>query len=95
MNRVVWAQPAVEDLDNIYTYIARDSDVYANALLSEIFEAVDRLKQFPQSGRVVPELNESHTREIIVGNYRIMYDCCGELLRVLTVLHGARQFPVP
>jgi addiction module RelE/StbE family toxin len=93
MNRVLWTAPAVSDLDSIREYIARDSEVYADSVLSEIFDAVDQLTAYAESGRVVPELNEKQTRELIVGNYRVMYDIRVDTIRILTVLHGARKFP--
>jgi toxin ParE1/3/4 len=93
MSRIVWTAPAVSDLDSIREYIARDSEVYADSVLSEIFDAVDQLTAYAESGRVVPELNEKQTRELIVGNYRVMYDIRADIIRILTVLHGARKFP--
>lgn len=87
--RIVWTDPAVADLDNIHEYISRDSTVYTDSVLSEIFDAVDHLEKYSQSGRV----DENHTREIIVGSYRVMYDIQDETIRILTVLHGARKFP--
>jgi addiction module RelE/StbE family toxin len=91
--KIIWSEPAVTDLDAIRTYIARDSETYADAMILEIFEATDRLERFPESGRVVPELNNPATREIIVGSYRVMYDIGDGVLHILGVLHGARQFP--
>lgn len=91
--KIIWTEPAIADLEAIKTYIARDSEIYANAVILEIFEATERLETFPRSGRIVPEFNESDTREVIVGNYRVIYDISGESVRILTVLHGARQFP--
>jgi len=93
MNRVAWTAPAVSDLESIREYIARDSEVYADSVLSEIFDAVDQLLTYAESGRVVPELNEPQTRELIVGSYRVMYDIQADTIRILTVLHGARKFP--
>ena len=60
----------------------------------DIVEAVERLARFPRLGWFVPELHDGHTREMLAGNYRIAYDVVGDAVRVLTVLHGARQFPV-
>ena len=93
MNRILWTAPAVSDLDSIREYIARDSEVYADSVLSEIFDTVDQLLTYAESGRVVPELNEPQTRELIVGSYRVMYDIQADTVRILTVLHGARKFP--
>ncbi len=93
MIHIVWTDPAVSDLDSIHEYISRDSEIYADSVLSEIFDAVDRLIDYSQSGRVVPELEEPQTREIIVGNYRVMYEVQDDVIQILTVLHGARKFP--
>jgi len=95
MTRIVWTEPAVSDLDSIHAYISRDAEVYADAVISEIFDSVDRLAYFPQSGRVVPEMDDDSTREVIVGNYRIIYDTAGDVVRILSVIHGARLFPKP
>jgi len=95
MTRIVWTEPSVSDLESIHSYIARDAEVYADSVLAEIFDAVDRLAHFPQSGRVVPEVDDENTREIIVGNYRVIYDTSGDAVRILSVLHGARLFPRP
>jgi len=93
VNHIVWTNPAVSDLDGIHDYISRDSSVYADSVLSEIFDAVDQLATYAQSGRMVPEVNKEHTREIIVGSYRIIYDTKDDTIRILSVLHGARLFP--
>ena len=93
MNRIFWTDPAISDLDGIHEYISRDSEIYADSVLSEIFDSVDRLVLYPESGRTVPELGDDGTREIMVGSYRIMYDKQSDLIRILTVLHAARLFP--
>jgi addiction module RelE/StbE family toxin len=93
MTRIVWTDPAVSDLNSIHEYISRDSEVYADSVLSEIFDAVDRLIDYSHAGRIVPELDEQRTREVIVGSYRVMYDIQDDTIRILTVLHGARKFP--
>ena len=95
MTRIVWTEPAVSDLNGIHAYIARDAEVYADATVLEIFDAVDRLAHFPHLGRVVPEIDDENTREIIVDNYRVMYDTSGDVVRILTVIHGARLFQRP
>jgi len=93
VNRIVWTDPAVSDLDSLHAYISRDSQVYADAVVAEIFDATDRLIEHPQSGRMVPEIEDESTREIVVGNYRVMYDISDGTIRILAVLHGARLFP--
>ena len=48
-----------------------------------------RLIDFPQSGRIVPEIGDRSIREIILGNYRIIYRLRSEAVEILTVHHGA------
>ena len=93
MTRIFWTDPSISDLKGIHEYISRDSEIYADSVLSEIFDSVDRLILYPESGRTVPELGGDNTREIMVGSYRIMYDKQGDLIRILTILHAARLFP--
>ena len=56
--------------------------------------AVDGLGEFPESGRVVPELGDPSVREVVVGAYRVVYEVRpDDWVEVLTVFHGARRFP--
>lgn len=73
MTKVIWTEPALNDLREIIDYIAKDSLVYAERLGIKIVEAPRRLKEFPMSGRVVQEFNDDATRELIYGAYRIIY----------------------
>ncbi len=93
MRRVLWTEPALLDLEAIRDYIARDSDVYAAATVERILEAVERIGEFPQSGRVVPEWKRSSVREVIVGAYRVIYRLRRQQIEVLTVIHGAQRLP--
>ncbi len=56
----------------------------------DVLTAVERVASFPHSGRVVPETRDPCLREIVLGNYRIMYRVRGDLVDVLTVYHGAK-----
>ncbi|MBI4386145.1 MAG: type II toxin-antitoxin system RelE/ParE family toxin, partial [Elusimicrobia bacterium] len=85
-----WTLQAAEDLDFIVSFIAKDSTPYARLFVVDVFEAVDRLIQFPESGRTVPELNDPAVRELILGNYRLVYRLKKDIVELLTVYHGAR-----
>jgi len=87
---VRWTLQAAEDLHSIVEFIARDSAQYARLLVVDIFQAVDRIAEFPQSGRIVPELNDPIVREVILGNYRLVYRLKDASLELLTIYHGAR-----
>lgn len=56
---------ALEDLEAICLFIARDAPQIAAVFAGRAFRATDRLADFPYSGRIVPELNMEHIREII------------------------------
>lgn len=63
---------------------------YANVVVDRIFESVERLRDYPQSGRVVPEFEPPDLREIILGVYRIVYRGGDPHVVILTVYHSAR-----
>jgi toxin ParE1/3/4 len=89
--KIVWTDQAYEDLETIFEYISHDSVRYAQLLIEKILMAVRRLELFPESGRIVPERNEKHIREVIVGSYRIIYRVRRECVDILTVRHGATR----
>ena len=62
MKRVIWTRGAVEDVEAVNAYVARDSVRYATLLAEQIVAAVDRLEAFPESGRVVPEVEDESLR---------------------------------
>ena len=92
MGKVVWAPSALEDIDSIAEYIARDSADRAALFAIRLFEAVDRLEEFPLSGRVIPEMKDPSCREIICGIYRIMYRLEDNEVWITGVVHGARDW---
>lgn len=73
MAEVVWADPALEQLEDIADYIALDKPEAAAGLVKKIFSTVDRLGRFPDSGHVPPEIPNSIYREVFVRPCRIFY----------------------
>ncbi len=92
MTRVIWTRQAVEDVEAIRRYVARDSDLYARLLVDRLVAAVSRLEQFPHSGRVVPEIENVALREVIQDSYRLVYRLADKSIEVVTVFHAARLF---
>ena len=92
MAQVVWAPSALDALDAIAEYIARDSYDQAALFIGRIITATDRLDAFPRSGRAIPELGRDDCREIIYGAYRIMYSVTGDEVHITGVVHGARDW---
>jgi toxin ParE1/3/4 len=73
MVTVSWTELALDDLKSIHEYISKDSVVYAKRMVDKIISRVDQIEKFPKSGRVVPEFENENIRELIEGNYRIVY----------------------
>ena len=94
MARLRWTPQALDDVEAICNFIARDSDHFARLFASKVFEKAKTLEAFPNAGRVVPETNQETIREIFHGNYRIIYRISRDEIQVLTVHHSARLFDV-
>jgi len=92
MVKIVWTEQAYEDLKAIFGYIRRDSERLARLSVEKILTAVKRLEFMPESGRIVPEIDKKHIRELIVGKYRIIYRNTEKCVDILTIRHGARLF---
>ncbi len=90
MAKIKWTPQSLDDIEAISNFIARDSTYYASIFTVEVFEVVENLDLFPKSGRIVPELNRKEIREVILGNYRIIYRVKEKIVEILTVYHSAR-----
>ncbi len=93
MTEIRWTHEAYEDLKGIRDHIQRDSAVYARDVSSRLYEAVSVLARYPDSGRVVPERKDPGLRELVRAPYRIVYRRKAEVVEILTIFHGAQQFP--
>lgn len=91
MAQIIWTEPALLDLDAIAEYIALDKPSAANYLVQNVFSTVDRLEQFPESGRKPPEFKKSRYREIIVDPCRVFYRIEKEKIYILYVMRSERQ----
>jgi len=89
---VKWSTPAKRDLKEIYDYIARDSKYYAKKVAKTIVERTEMLKEFPEIGRVVPEIGDNNVRELFVYSYRLIYELAPAGVEVLAIIHGKRDF---
>jgi len=90
MAEVRWTPQALDDLEAICLFIARDTFRIAAVFADRAFRATERLAEHPRSGGVVPELNINDVREIILGNYRLIYRIREDEVHIVTVHHGAR-----
>lgn len=88
--RVTWSPEALDDVDAIAAYIAKDSPFYASAVVQKILGTADNLRNFPLAGSIVPEVGESQFRERFVYSYRLIYRASKEQILIIAVIHGRR-----
>ena len=91
---IVWSPLAVDRASEIAGYIAQDKLSAAEKWIETLFSKVEQLKTFPESGRIVPEIEDAQFREIIYGNYRIIYRIEVNRISILTIRHGKQILPV-
>jgi len=91
MADVIWTEPALQELDAIAEYIALDNSAAASHLVGEVFDKIELLEDFPQSGRIPPELPNSVYREVVVLPCRIFYREDEERVLVLYVMREERK----
>lgn len=92
--KLIWSPLAIDRVAEISQYIAEDNLNASKKWVNSIFQVVERLEQFPRSGRIVPEIRQEDFREIIHGNYRIIYKLEDEQISILTVRHGKQILPI-
>ena len=93
--RIIWSPSARLDLLDLKEYISEDSPEIAKRFIASLFRAVDRLEDFPMSGRVVPEFEDELLREIIRKPCRIVYRVNSDhsTIEIVRVWHAARGIP--
>lgn len=97
MNRrykVIWSDVAEEDLRNVIEYIAADSPSNALKILNSVKQKASNLYDFPERGRIVPELRDQGVllyREIIVSPWRVIYRMSEDTVYILSVLDSRRN----
>lgn len=90
MTPLIWTRRVIDDIQSIRQFIAQDSPHYAELVPQRLIASVERLPALPQSGRIVPEIDDPTLREVIQGSYRIVYRLIREEIHIITVHHAAR-----
>lgn len=90
----LWTEQAYLRLAEIYAFVASDSVDSAERLVDRLEHRAERLTRFPESGRHVPEFPFSEFREVLVGNYRLVYRVRGGHVEIVTVFEGHMLFPL-
>ncbi len=88
--KLFWSGRATNDLTAIADFIANDSPDRARSHIQQLVDRAKQATKFPKSGRVVPEFRDENLREIIVDNYRIVYQINAEQksITVITVFEA-------
>ena len=92
---LTWAPAARLDLKDLAAYIAEDDPIAARRFVRSVFQLVERLIDFPESGRIVPEFNDAQVRELLRRPCRIVYRIKPEerIIEIVRVWHAARGIP--
>lgn len=92
MVNIIWSKKSKDDLKSIYTYIAKNSEFFAKKTRDELYERTLILKDYPEIGKIIPEFELEHIRELIEGNYRIIYKISSPKdVEIITIWHSARD----
>jgi len=97
--KLIWSPTAKFDLKDIAAFIAEDSASAAKRFVRTLFQAAERLADFPEYGRIVPEFNDPAIREMVRKLCRIIYrvDSKKRIVEVARIWHAARgdsRYPI-
>lgn len=88
--KVIWSDTAIKQVRSIASLIEADKPNSAQKWINEIFDYADSLSELPQLGRIVPEYMKTSIREIILGNYRMIYKIQKKDILIVTVQNGKK-----
>lgn len=94
MVKIRWSELAIDDLNNIADFYSKYSLDFTSAIIRKLLNKPQVLKEMPELGRKVPEQDDVTIRELIEGNYRIIYqyDKQSSIVEIITVYHSSRLF---
>jgi len=87
---VRWSSRAQRDLEALYEHIAADSPTNAGRMADRIVARLGQIENFPESGRIVPEVGLPY-RELIEPPYRIIYRVGRTVIFLVTIVHSSRE----
>ncbi|MFT6656105.1 MAG: toxin ParE1/3/4 [Marinomonas primoryensis] len=91
MAQIIWTEPALNNLNDIAEYIAVSNPYAARQLVESVFSKVQRLEQFPDSGRIPEEISTLNYREVVVNPCRIFYKVDNDSIYILHLLRQERD----
>ena len=91
MAQIIWTEPALNNLNDIAEYIEVSNPYAARQLVENVFSKLERLEQFPDSGRVPEEVSTLNYREVVVNPCRVFYKVDNDSVYILHVLRQERD----
>ena len=93
---ITFAISAFDDLESIRAWYRDQQQVpeVGDRLVKEIISQIERLADFPESGRVVPEFNIENLREIIFAPFRIVYRLDGNKIKIVRIWRSERLLKI-
>ncbi|MEP7729418.1 type II toxin-antitoxin system RelE/ParE family toxin [Marinomonas primoryensis] len=91
MAQIIWTEPALNNLNDIAEYIAVSNPYAARQLVESVFSKVQRLEQFPDSGRIPEEISTLYYREVVVNPCRVFYKVDNDSVYILHLLRQERD----
>ncbi len=91
---IVITETAYADLEDIENYISQDSPTIARKFIVRIFDRIEQLYDYPESGKPVPEIKDQTIKELLLNKYRIIYQIQEDKINILRVVHGARLLDI-
>jgi toxin ParE1/3/4 len=86
-----WTLPAVNNLQNIFQYIAARNEEAAHRVIARIHAAIERASQMPYSAR--PGKRAGNRELVVAGTpYIVVYRIREEVIQILRVVHGAQKW---
>ena len=90
--RISFAESAVNDLEEIRDwYVRQQVPETGERLIRKVFYQIERLSDFPESGRIVPEFDLDNLREIIYPPFRLVYRLDQKRIRIVRVWRSERM----
>ncbi|MBU7006032.1 type II toxin-antitoxin system RelE/ParE family toxin [Phosphitispora fastidiosa] len=95
-SRVKYAPAAVDDMDEIFSYISKDNAAAAESLLDKLNDDIGNLAEFPNMGSVLSEdeftlVNRGY-RFIVIHPYLVFYRIIKNTVIIHRILHSRRDY---
>jgi len=88
--KITWTREALNKLIEIEDFIAQDSSQRAAEFIDYLIDRSELIKKNEKMGRIVPEISNASIRELLIKNYRLVYQIQKSEIVILTVFEGHR-----